>query len=288
MSDTTNEQRRPHLSATQLDMFAKCPESWRRRYVEKDIIPPKIAMFKGRAVHKAAEVNMRQKIESRVDLPSSEIVDAAVAEYETCLKAEQYELAPGENEKTAAKQKDVVASMAQIHAEQQAPEYQPAAVEQFFKIELPALSHDIVGYIDLITEDKKVVDFKTSKRSLSIADTEQSVQLSLYAASMAGGGKDDVLVRLDVIVEGGVRSPAKRQVLEATRDKTDLPVLANRIAVVSKTIDANLFPPAAPGSWWCSENWCGYWRSCPYVNSERIQVNREVEKAIKVLEEGIQ
>jgi len=31
-------------------------------------------------------------------------------------------------------------------------------------------------------------------------------------------------------------------------------------------INAGIFLPAAPGSWACSERFCGYWHSCPYVS----------------------
>jgi hypothetical protein len=267
-------------------MFAKCPESWRRRYLEGDVIPPKVAMFKGRAVHSAAELNMKQKLESHVDLPVAEIVGAAVATFETCLKAESYELAPGESKATISKSVDTVAGMAEAHALTQAPEYQPKAVEHFFKIELPALTHDVVGYIDLITEDNKIVDLKTSKRAMSQTDTEASTQLSLYAAAMSDLAPE-LTVRLDVLIEGSVKRPVRRQVLDATRDKTDLPVIGRRLAVVSKTIDAGLFPPAPVGAWWCSESWCGYWRSCPYVNSERVAASRQIDKVLEILGDGV-
>jgi hypothetical protein len=272
---------KPHLSASQLEMFAKCPESWRRRYLEKEVIPPRLAMLKGSAVHEGAEVNMRQKIESRQDLPSDEIVEAAVNAYDSRVKADGYSLAEGEAKAEVSRYKDVVAQMAEVHAVQQAPDYQPIAVEQKFRLELPAITHDIVGVIDLIDESGAVVDFKTAGKKMSEVDVETSTQLTLYAASRTD---EEVNVRLDVLVEPSARLPVRRQVIEATRNRTDLPIIARRLTVVSKTIDAGLFPPAPVGSWWCSESWCGYWHSCPYVNADRIAASKQVKLAIKILQ----
>lgn len=284
MNKENEKIERPHLSASQLDMFARCPEQWRRRYVEREIIPPRLAMLKGGAVHAGAETNMRQKIESGVDLPKSEIVEAAVSSYEMKIKADGYQLKEGETKKDVDGTRDLVATLAEAHAEKQAPEYQPKEVEKKFRIELPALSHDVVGVIDLVTASGEVVDFKTTGKMMNAADAEESVQLSLYAAAQEGA--EEVTVKLDVLVEPSARLPVRRQLIHATRDKTDLPIVARRVSVVSKTIDAGLFPPAPVGSWWCSENWCGYWASCPYINSERIAANRLTEEALKILQQG--
>ena len=278
-----SEKPKAHISASQMEMFAKCPESWRRRYIEREIIPPKLAMLKGTAVHAGAEHNFRQKIDSHEDLPTTEIIDAAVASYEAKLKHDGYQLGKDENEKSVSETKDLVALMAAGHAMQQAPDYQPAEVEKHFRLELPAISHDLVGVIDLVTTGGDVVDFKTSGRSMSPADAEVSTQLTVYAAAKNPDGESTV--RLDVLLEPTTRNPVRRQVIEANRDKTDLPILARRVAIVSKTIDAGLFPPAAVGSWWCGESWCGYWSTCPYVNSERIAASRQVAEAMKILEE---
>lgn len=280
-----NEERR-HLSASQLEMFARCPESWRRRYVEREIIPPKLAMLKGSAVHSAAEHNMRQKMESREDIDAEQIADFAVNAFDEKLKHDGYMLGKDESANDIAPMRDVVAGLALSHATQQAPEYQPIAVEHKFTIDLPALSHDVVGVIDLVDEAGTVVDFKTTSRVTSQLDADMSTQLSMYAASrMAVDEKaQSVNVRLDILVEASARRAVRRAVVESTRDKSDLPILGRKIAVVSKSIDAGLFPPAPVGSWYCSEGWCGYWSTCPYVNSERIAASKQVEQAMKVLQ----
>ena len=70
-----------HLSASQLSRFTRCAEMWRRQYIEGDIVPVGAAAHIGQAVHKAAEINFRQKIQSRTDLPADVLQDAAVQEF---------------------------------------------------------------------------------------------------------------------------------------------------------------------------------------------------------------
>ena len=84
-----------HLSPTQLGMYLRCGEQYRRRYIEKEIVPPGIALIKGGSVHKAAETNFRQKIESREDLPIKDIREAAAANFDGQI-ASGYILDPDE------------------------------------------------------------------------------------------------------------------------------------------------------------------------------------------------
>lgn len=279
---TEQEVKRQHLSASQIEMFAKCPESWRRRYIEREIIPPRLAMLKGTAVHTGAEFNFRQKIETHEDLPTNDIIDAAVSRYESAIKHDGYQLGGDETELDVGRTKDAVALMAAAHAAEQAPEYQPVEVEKHFRLELPAISHDLVGVIDLVSDKGEVVDFKTSGKKMTLDDAAASTQLTVYAAAKNPDGESTV--KLDVLIAPTKTMPVRRQVIEGTRDKSDLPILAKRVSVVSKTIDAGLFPPAAVGSWWCSESWCGYWSTCPYVNSERIAASKKVAEAMKILQ----
>lgn len=54
---------KPHLSASSLRMLCECGERYRRRYIDGDVIPPGVSMVGGIAVHRAAERNLRHKLE---------------------------------------------------------------------------------------------------------------------------------------------------------------------------------------------------------------------------------
>jgi hypothetical protein len=265
-----SEILKPHLSASQLDSIARCPEAYRRRYIEGDKIPPAIAMIVGSGMHKGAETNFRQKIESHADLPVSQIVDAAVAGFEAqaaggvSFSAEE---ASRGVKNVLGEAKDAVAEFATIHAKQQAPDYQPVMVEQAVRIELPG-PRDLLGVIDLLDDQDRITDFKTAGKKKSQADADDNIGLSVYAASFQSIYKrPPALVQLDTIVRTKTR--IERQVVQSERSEADMAALAARINVVSRQIEAGIFPPASPGAWWCNGTYCGFFSSCRFVNAER-------------------
>ena len=44
-----------HLSVSSVELYARCPAQWKRRYVDRVIDPPNRAMAWGTAFHKALE-----------------------------------------------------------------------------------------------------------------------------------------------------------------------------------------------------------------------------------------
>lgn len=266
----TQANRKPYLSNTQIELACKCPEAYRRRYIERDVIPPGIALMRGIGFHTGAKVNLRQKMKTHVDLPANEVVDAAVAEFEASI-AGGYMLTAEEASRgstvVVGEAKDSLAKLSTCHAEKQAPEYQPILVEERIELSLPG-PRNLLGVLDLADERGVVTDFKTAKRSRNQNDAHDSVQLSIYAAAYeAKYGKPPAEVRLDVLVD--LKKETKRQVLQSTRSKDDLVALANRVNTVAKLVEAGIYAPATSGAWWCSDKWCGYYRTCPYINPTR-------------------
>lgn len=266
MSDLSD--RKKHLSPSQLDMMSRCGEAYRRRYIEGQRIPPGIAMLSGTGVHAGAEVNFRQKIDTHVDLPAEDIVDASVDGFDRAL-SRGYERGPEDEHPDVAR--DSVADMARLYADEVAPEYQPRFVEQMVRIELPG-SHDMLGVLDMADDAGRVVDLKTSGKAKSQAEADASPQLTFYAAAhKVLTGNLAETVRLEVLVKN--KTP-KRVMLESTRGPADFAALANRINTASAAIEAGVFLPADPSSWMCSPRWCGYYSTCRYVaQRERVFVD---------------
>jgi len=269
---------KPHISATQLMMAGKCLEQYRRRYVLGERIPPGIAAIIGRGMHRGAETNFKQKIESFRDLPPADIVDAAVAAFEEETDGGEYQLSDDEAIRGArvvvAEAKDTTAKLAKCHAQQQAPDYQPVAVEHTSRILFPQATHDLLAITDLRDDQDRVVDFKTAARKPPAKDVDESVQLTIYAAAFqVENGRPPAEVRLDTVTK--TKTPA-RHVLTSTRDEHDYRALLARANAMLGTVETltndgrDCWPAAAVGQWWCSSRWCGYWRTCPHVNSERV------------------
>ena len=269
---TRSKTERPHFSASQLDSYCRCPEAYRQWYLEKNRIPPNVYMARGTGMHGGAAGNFRQKLETYRDLPAKEIIEIGVQEYEAAtrdgitLTAEEADRGPSV---VIAEVKDDLVAILDCHAKTQAPDYQPVMVEQCVRLSLPESPRDLLAVIDVATSDE-VADFKTAKRSKSEQEVRSSIQLTIYAAAYhAIEGKPPATVALDTIVQ--TKTATKRQKLTDTRDAGDFLALANRINAIQHAIDAGSFPPALPGSWQCSDKYCGYYRTCPFVNGSRSQ-----------------
>jgi hypothetical protein len=254
-------------------MYWRCPESWRRRYEEHEIIPPGIALAVGSGVHCGAKANFSQKIETRYDLPEDDIVGAAVAGFE----AEQAgglaltidEVARG-SAVVIGEAKDETAELATLHAKEQAPDYQPVAAELRIEIPFPSATHDLVGYVDLIDDRDRVTDIKTIGKKPPAGIADESTQLTIYAAAFQRlYGKTASEVRLDFLRKRTKTMAPQRYIESSSRDVADFAALIYRINATLKAINAGIFTPASPGAWQCSPKWCGYWNTCRYVNSER-------------------
>lgn len=264
---------KPHISASQMEMYARCPEAYRRRYVEGEKIPPGMAAHIGSGVHAGAEVNFRQKVESREDLPVSDIVDAAVQGFKTRVQVDGYML--DEDEKSIghrtviADATDLTADLARLHAKTQAVSYQPVECERTTLIVLPDASRDLITVTDLRDDGGRVVDFKTASRAPSQDDCDSSLQLTAYAAAFAvdNGGRYPAEVRLDVLTK--TKTPA-RKMFSAQRTIDDIESLAHRIDATVRAIDAGIFPPTSPANWACSAKWCGYFQTCRFA-SKRLK-----------------
>lgn len=261
------------ISPTQINMYTKCGEQYRRRYVLGERIPPGISLIKGISVHKGAELNFTQKIESRVDLKTDEVVDCSVATMEGTIKHEGLNLSEEEQGRgkdiVVGEAKDSTVRMAKLFMEggkdspAVAPKYQPAEVETKQTIEIDGSSHNLSGVLDLIDDQGRIVDLKTSMKSKNQNEVDTSGQLTFYSMLYRAKFKKDPK---SLIIENLVDSKTpKINTFETKRDMGDYEAMINRINKVLEGINKGIYMPANEGSWWCHKNWCGYHSSCPFV-----------------------
>lgn len=274
---------KPHLSSSSLGLFLRCPEAYRRRYVEGEKGKPNLAMVKGKAFHSSVEANMRAKIDTGQALPVRELYQLM----EDTLSDELKESGESDDNGEHA---DDVKNFVRAHYHLQAPDYQPTETEVAFRIELDSCGHDYVGYIDMIgtvceTDTPVIVDWKTTGKKPANRSQHDSDQLTGYYASKVDELGENVELRLDCLT--GNKSPkVKRHVLPTRRDSEDLVAFAQKINIASKVIEQGLFPPASSQTWWCAASWCQFHSTCKYVNPNRRtkELAREkVEAAVKLI-----
>lgn len=257
-----------HLSYSQISQYCRCGQQYYYRYIDPAIpVPPGIALIKGKTVHSGIEKNFRQKIDSKIDLPKKEIVDFTVSEYETATTSEEIFLS--EEEKTTGKDivigkgLDSVVQVAELYSDEVAPTIQPVSVEDRHMIEIPDC-RPVVTITDCIDDNKKIHDFKVTGKSKSQSEVDNSLQLTLYALAYNDRtGEMPAGLSFDALVT--TKKP-KYQILETKRDEFDFVSAIRIIQTVQKGIEAEVFLPAAEGSWVCDPRWCGYYSICKYKN----------------------
>lgn len=272
-------KKKAYISPSQLNTFENCGEAYRRRYIEKEIIPPGVAALRGGSVHKGAEMNFAQKIESRVDLKKDEIVERAVAEFEGRIKLEGVFLSADEEARGKAivlgEEKDTTVKLTELFADEVAPVYQPTAVEQKITIELPESPRDLLGILDLtatIVADpargEGIIDYKTGKKTKPQSDFDSSAQLTLYdLAYRAKRGKAPDFIQVEQLV--ALKKENKRVTNVTTRSAADFRPAIARVNAMISGLEKGAFLPANAGAWNCSPKWCGYFATCRFVNAER-------------------
>jgi hypothetical protein len=254
-----------YVSQTMLGGWYRCPEQFRRRWIEGEIIPPGIAARKGSAAHKAAEINHRQKIKTKTDLPLGDLTDAARDEYVKLVK-DQGIFIP--REEVSAKCRlladglDSAVRLTETYHREMAPRVKPLYVEEILFLDV-GLSLPLRGILDLVTEDFAMEDIKTSSKAKSQSEVDASLQLTFYSGLFAGNneGKWPSICRINNLIDN---SKSYLKTFETRRDEKDFKALIIRIEFMLAQIKTGLFPPCEPTSWACNEKWCGFALTCKY------------------------
>ncbi|MDH4178914.1 MAG: PD-(D/E)XK nuclease family protein [Armatimonadota bacterium] len=259
----TNEKR---ISYTQLNMFLRCGEQYRRRYIEGEIIPPSGSLVRGRTCHAAEEKNFRQKIQSKQDLPLAEVLDA----FSTAWEEEKYSIAFTEEElegqtPTAAlgTWKDSGVALLTVYQEQIAPLARPTHVEQGFTVNFQGGYPPLIGYLDRIDDHTIIADVKHVAKSPSQGAIDSDMQMTVYDLGFrtAFGRTPTALVR-----ECAVATKTPKTVVQRCEARSPQAInhLLCRIEAFLDAMQKGVFLPADNGHWCCSPKWCGYYHSCKY------------------------
>lgn len=253
------------VSYTQISMYRRCGEQYRRRYIEKDVIPPGIALLKGGSVHKGAEYNYKQKIKTHLDLKPKEVIDYSVDTLERRIEHEGLFLAPEEESvgkaKIVGEAKDRTVTMASVFMEKVAPVYQPKQVEYDKILHLEHSDYDLRCIIDLIDTRDQIVELKTSSRETWSQDkVDHNDQLTFQSLLYEAEYKRPP----EKLILENIRESSKdnHDCFETRRTHDDYDRHIVRINRIVNGINKGVFTPASEDSWACSPKFCGYWNTC--------------------------
>lgn len=263
-------KKRRHRSVSQVRLYQKCPAAHRFKYEEGLPGLNSLRQITGSSVHEASAVNLRQKVDSRRDLPVSDVLDAARDDVHSRFRGSLYLNADEKSVGLRALEGRAVeqaVSMSRKFHNAAAPFIQPLYVEQMIRMRPnpKVLDFDIVGRIDLADRSHRVRDIKTKLDKLMPGTEHTDLQLTMYyPLHKAKTGEYPSAVAFDVVAQKG-NDPATYQHYPSTRGVHDVKALVQTLKHVDDAILAGRYPPTDPANWWCSDRWCAYWATCPFV-----------------------
>jgi len=257
----------PHISPSSFSTWSKCPEQWRRAYLEGDRRPPGIAARIGGGVHHGAEVNHKAKLRTGQDEPLDVVTDAARDHYVRLVRKGVF--FPADEVSSAKRQIaegiDRTVSLARLYHAELAPRItRPVLVEEPVYVRPEGLPVPVMGLIDVADESGWVPDLKTGARKWSDSNLSQHVpQMVVYRELYRERfGRPPARMSFEVLVS--TQTPAHQSVA-VDLTEGDWPALLDRFRLMLRMVETGIFPPAAPGHWVCSPKYCGYWWSCEFI-----------------------
>lgn len=243
-----------HYSFSQLQTFLKCPQSYYRKYILKEPWASGFGMTTGKAFHIAVESMWKTKS------PKS-----AAKDYDAFWQSVDVSqlLDPPEPE-DLGNHKARMLTLADIAYARYSESLPPKEVEHRFEVGIEDFK--VVGVMDLVTQDGKVIDWKTGAKppAQDIATTSRQLTLYDYAFRQEYGQAPS---GLGIIWAGYLKAGATFEERWAgVRLQKDFDRLVKAFQALHKAVknDGPWAPaPDGPGIWWCSEEKCPAWHTCP-------------------------
>lgn len=238
-----------HISHSQLSMWQRCPRQWEYRYVHGLKEAPSGALIIGGAYHRAVEINFRQKVESKVDLPLSDCCDAFSDAWNLSLSEEE-RINWEEDDPSALK--DLGVLLVGTYITTMAPKIQPTWAEKFMTPEVAGVPLHI--RIDLEDINHNIIDHKTSSKAYNQADIDRDTQASAAAFALNRA----IIYYNHVAIKS---STPRIQPIRTVRLKEDITWWVTMATGIIKQMESGVAPPR-PEGWHCSPRYCGYYEHC--------------------------
>lgn len=237
-----------HLSYSSISKYLKCHRQWKHKYIDGWEEPTSDNLIFGKAFHmtiqdvlngndnigNAFTKSLSSLTEGKNDFEYAELADVGMRMVSTDLVSETiYALNPmSEN------------------------------IERKFELHIPGVEVPIIGYIDMIENSTLIpIDFKTASRKWPVDRAETELQATFYIAAMEQAGMITLPHTFRYIVFTKTAKPTV-QIIETERTATHVFELHEMVNDVWQAIKNGSFGKCAPGMWWCSSKYCGFYDRC--------------------------
>lgn len=253
------------LSPSQFLMYKKCPRQYEYAYVKGIRRPPGIAMVKGTAIHKGAEVVHKHTIETGQRMSMEAAIQEVSDEFDDA--AEQIDKSPDLN---LGEVKNRTLSNFRIYYVQAVPLIRPIAAEKTFAVKIGTVPmRGVIDLIDSVPGDvvlgeddpnnppmvEVVSDLKTTSKRWSEQQVDYSPQMTIYALV-----EKTQRIRVDLLVDQ--KSGAKYVPVRSTRSNKEKQIIVEDIEEMVSLVKKGVFPRCLPDSWVCTPRFCGYYAEC--------------------------
>jgi RecB family exonuclease len=238
------------LSPSQVGTFLDCQYRWYAKHQLHlpDSKTPALAL--GTAVHAGMSATWHHKLETGIDLPLDQVIDAYATKWTE--ESAKVEFAGKNNKDEMVKQGAVMIAKYMEEAE---PAIHPQAVD--YEVRGFIAGVYVRGYIDLVQIDGTVVDLKTAGRTPSAISPSHLFQMTTYTQlvkdlDINGLAREDTLVKL--------KAPKLVQ-LQHEIGLQDYHYTRQMYPLVQEQMRQGLFA-ANRQSFLCNRAKCPYWRAC--------------------------
>lgn len=243
-----------HLSYSSISMYLDCPEAWRRKYVLNEPTRKTSALAFGSAFHGTVERMIQNNHTNWENIWKEEFGKSFT---------EDVALEPDETPEQHYN--DGVRILSNNEVQSAITGIKPrhddagAMIERKVELRVPGVPVPVIGYIDVILDDNTPADFKTSARSWTQDQANNSLQTLFYLAALNQMGWD-INWRFRHYVFVKTKTP-QVQILEHEHKPGELFFLFEMVRRVWEGISKEYFP-LNPTTWRCSPKYCDFYANC--------------------------
>lgn len=254
------------LSASSVTTFLMCGQKWWFVYVAGVKAPPSLRAIRGIAAHAAVEVDMRQKMTTRVDLPVTDMLDA----YDTSWGEETVDGYAITADEKPGEVKDKGYELVRLYHTEVAPKIQPIMVEEPIQFSINEQAYS--GQIDLgeLVSTEQV--WGPPEERLVIRDTKTTGRTPPegggYLLNMTGYAiaqrQKTGLIEADTVLDYlvALKEPKYKEIrMGGPVTDAQIAQFANIVSSVAASIKAERYVPNGLVNGSCS--WCQFRTICP-------------------------
>lgn len=238
----------PVLSPSQVRCFLECPARWWFKYGLHLPERKNSSLALGLAVHRALEVNFREKIETQEDLETTGVL--CVFREAWMEQVPETEFMPDESQGDLRRLGERLVTK---YMDEIAPTVEPAAVELDVQGEIAGVA--VRGRVDVLDINGQLIDFKTASRRPSSVSPDYAFQLATYRQITPGASGEVRIASL-------VKTKAVDVVQQAyTVEEPDIRATQVLYPMAQKAMGTGMYCPNRQ-SMLCSRKHCSFAKQC--------------------------